>query len=277
MRKTLLLTVILLTAFGANAQSTAADTAALTKLLNEFLAGASRNDAAIHDRFWADDLVYTGSGGTRRDKVELMKGVRSAPPPKPDDPKSNYSAQDVRIKIYGTTAVIAFVLVNNVTDGDKARTDYFLNTGTFVKRKGKWAVVAWQATRVPRGEDVAKQQVADAESVFHKAFLNGDAKALMAVTDETFVWTHNTGRLITRQQVSDWLGTGKLKYSRIENRSVTINIYGDAAVVRGISSRQHILYPDGTGPDAAPLETFYTITLVNKGGVWKVVAMQTGR
>src|SRR5258707_993232 len=51
--------VLLLLALGAIAQtapSTAKDAAELTKLLNEFLAGASRNDAAVHDRFWADDV-----------------------------------------------------------------------------------------------------------------------------------------------------------------------------------------------------------------------------
>ncbi|HEU0106862.1 MAG TPA: hypothetical protein VFT38_11870, partial [Vicinamibacteria bacterium] len=36
-----------------------ADEAELTRLLREFLAGASRNDAAAHERFWAEDLIYT--------------------------------------------------------------------------------------------------------------------------------------------------------------------------------------------------------------------------
>jgi len=31
----------------------------------------------------------------------------------------------------------------------KAETVYFRNTGTFLKRNGKWQAVAWQATRVP--------------------------------------------------------------------------------------------------------------------------------
>ena len=43
----------------------ATDAPELTKLLQDFLAGAGRNDAAMHDRFWADDLIYTGSAGRR--------------------------------------------------------------------------------------------------------------------------------------------------------------------------------------------------------------------
>jgi hypothetical protein len=65
------------------AQTPAPDAAELRKLLNDFLAGASRSDPAMHDRFWADDLIYTRSAGRRVTKVDVMRDVRSAPAPKP--------------------------------------------------------------------------------------------------------------------------------------------------------------------------------------------------
>src|SRR5207237_8685293 len=52
---------------------TAPDADELTKLLKDFLAGASRNDAAVHDRFWADDLIYTASAGRRIWKADIMR------------------------------------------------------------------------------------------------------------------------------------------------------------------------------------------------------------
>jgi hypothetical protein len=76
----------------AAAAQTAPDAAELTRLLNDFLAGASRNDPAVHDRFWADDLIYTRSAGRRVNKDEIMRDVRSAPAPKPSDPKTIYTA-----------------------------------------------------------------------------------------------------------------------------------------------------------------------------------------
>lgn len=127
----------------------APDADALRALLDEFLAGASRNDAAVHDRFWAEDLVYTRSVGVRMGKQELMAGVRSAPPPQPEDPKSVFTAEDVRVQQYGDTAVVAFRLVGTTSDGKATEVAKFLNTGTFVKRDGRWQVVAWQSTRVP--------------------------------------------------------------------------------------------------------------------------------
>lgn len=147
--KTLPLLLLLFLAAAANAQ-TAKDSAVLTALLNEFLDGAGRNDADIHDRFWAEDLIYTRGSGQRTNKAEIMKSVRSAPPPKPDAPKMVYSAEDVIIRQYGNTAVVAFRLVGTTarTDGS-TETLKFYNTGTFVKRKGRWQAVAWQATPIP--------------------------------------------------------------------------------------------------------------------------------
>lgn len=148
--------VIFMTAALLPAQA-APDGAELTRLLNEFLAGAGRNDAAVHDRFWAEDLIYTRSAGSRINKEELMNGVRSAPLRKPGDPVTAYTAEDVRIQQYGNAAVVAFKLVGNTTHPDGTKTfSNHLNTGTFIKRKGKWQVVAWQATTVPRPEKPAE-------------------------------------------------------------------------------------------------------------------------
>ena len=136
----------------SHAQS-AKDAPELTRLLNEFLAGASVNDATVHDRFWAEDLIYTRSAGVRINKAELMKGVRNAPTPKPDDPKTVYTAEDVQIHQYGDTAVVAFRLVANTNKNGVTEVSNYLNTGTFVKRAGHWQVVAWQSTVVPKSQN----------------------------------------------------------------------------------------------------------------------------
>jgi ketosteroid isomerase-like protein len=131
---------------------TAPDAAELTRMLNEFLAGAGRNDAAVHDRFWADDLIYTRSAGVRTNKEEIMKGLRApAAPRKETDPVTVFTAEDIRIQQYGNAAVVAFKLVSTTTKADGTKTvGNNLNTGTFIKRNGKWQVVAWQSTVVPK-------------------------------------------------------------------------------------------------------------------------------
>ena len=132
------------------------DAAELTKLLHEFLAGASRNDAAMHDRFWAEDVIYTSALGVRRGKAEIMANVRSPEPPKPEDGTTVYTAEDIRIQQYGDTALVAFRLVATTDKGGAKEVANYLNTGTFLKRAGKWQVVGWQATKMPAETDAKK-------------------------------------------------------------------------------------------------------------------------
>jgi hypothetical protein len=141
-----LFVLVLLAAAGvARAAEPAPDAAELTRLLNEFLAGASRDDIKVHERFWADDLIYTRSAGVRTNKREILDSVRAGPE-SPGEPPVTYSAEDIRIQQYGDTAIVAFRLVGK-TAGDHPQTQYFLNTGTFLKRNGEWRAVAWQATK----------------------------------------------------------------------------------------------------------------------------------
>jgi hypothetical protein len=135
----------------------ASDTDELTSMLNEFLAGAATESA--HERFWADDLIYTSSSGTRTNKAEIMQGFAAANDDaetvaensESEEPGPVYTAEDIQIQLHGTTAVVAFRLVGTTTRTSDASPEVqqYFNTGTFVKRDGMWKVVAWQATIIP--------------------------------------------------------------------------------------------------------------------------------
>ncbi len=262
---------------GATTGAPAPDVAELTRLLKEFLAGASRNDAAVHDRFWADEVVYTGSSGRRVGKPDIMADVRAAAPPKPGAPATTYTAEDIRIQQYGDTAVIAFRLVGTSGGDGGARVANYLNTGTFLKRNGQWRAVAWQATRTPGPAGEASRDVITAQSALHRAILAADVKALEALADDSFVWTDRTGEQMTRAELLDVLGSGRLKYSKLDTTDVTVSLYGDTAVVRGVSLRQRAVSPGSPTGDAAPFTALYTQTLVERGSGWKAVAMHSSR
>lgn len=262
----------------AAAESPAPAAAELTRLLNEFLAGASRSDAAVHERFWADDLVYTRSAGRRIGKADILKDVRSAPKGKPGDPTTAYSAEDVRIQQYAQTAIVAFRLVGTTKNGARTDVSHFLNTGTFVERSGKWQAVAWQSTRMARPEEDVKRDVAAAQAAFDQALLTADVGGLEALLDAGFVWTQRNGDQVTRQQLLDQLKSGQLKYGQLATGSVTVSAHGDTAVVRAVTTRQRTAVPGASGTaDAASFTAFLTVTYVNDGGGWKAVAMHSSR
>ena len=274
-----LLSVVLTLLFlsAATFSQTAPDAADLTKLLNDFLAGAGRNDVSMHDRFWAEDLIYTGAAGRRVGKADIMKDLRSSPTSS-NQQKITYSAEDVRIQQYGTTAIVAFRLVAKVESANSTDVTRYFNTGTFLKRDGKWQVVSWQATRLPRAEAETKKDLAAAEEILNKATLAADTKTLELVLDESFIWTQQAGEQITRQQFLENLRSGRLKYAELENRNVNISVAGDTAIIRGMTVRRRSSVPSSPGAaDTAPFTAFYTLTLVNRGGAWKAVALHTSR
>ena len=241
----------------ALAQTTAPDAAELTKLLNDFLAGASRNDPAAHERFWADDLIYTRSAGRRVNKAEIMHDVRSAPAPKPDDPKTIYTAEDIRIQQYGNTAIVAFRLVATTEVDGAKQVQNLLNSGTFLKRNGKWQVVNWQSTRMPRTEEENRKDVAATVAAFRQAFVASDVKKFTGLTDPGFVWTQGA-KEVTREQLIAGMKLVAMNGFKLEAPDDTIAIYGDTAVVRGqVAGVRH------------------TMTLVSQAGAWKIVALQT--
>jgi hypothetical protein len=126
----------------------ASDVDDLNDMLEEFLAGVTK--AETHERFWADDLIYTSSRGTRTTKADIMSGFVTADEEQDDEPGPVFSAEDVQIQVYGDTAIVAFRLVATPPVGaEEMGVQNYLNTGTFLRRDDVWRAVAWQATIVP--------------------------------------------------------------------------------------------------------------------------------
>jgi hypothetical protein len=142
--------LFMLSIVGSAAESN--DVEDLTAMLDEFLANAGV--AEVHEQFWADDLIYTSSRGTRTNKAEIMAGFSESGNEESEEDDSAgpvYTAEDAQIHVYGDTAVVAFKLVATPPDASVVLT--YFNTGTFLRRNGKWKVVAWQATAMPVGID----------------------------------------------------------------------------------------------------------------------------
>ena len=129
----------------ASAQTKATED--VTALLHEFILNAGNGDRAIFDKFFADDVIYTRATGAVITKASIMEGLGKPAPA--SEGKSSYSAEDVTVHEYGDTVIVAFRLVERTEHADgKVETSHYRNTGTFLRRNGRWQVVAWQATKI---------------------------------------------------------------------------------------------------------------------------------
>ena len=89
-------------------QSLAPDGPVLTRMLNEFLAAASRMTPPLMSDSGRRPDLHSWCGHSAG-KAELMKGVRSSTPIKVgEQPPAVFTAEDIRIQQYGNVAVVAF-------------------------------------------------------------------------------------------------------------------------------------------------------------------------
>jgi ketosteroid isomerase-like protein len=119
----------------------------VTALLREFIAAAGGGDPAIFDKFFASDVIYTRATGAVITKADIMESLKKPAPA--SEGKSSYSAEDITVHEYGDTVIVAFQLVGRTEKpGGSVDTAHYRNTGTFLRRNGRWQAVAWQATRI---------------------------------------------------------------------------------------------------------------------------------
>ena len=126
--------------------------AEITALLTSFLSPEQNSTRAAHERFWADELVYTSSAGEVTNKAEILKSFDEVPragTAKESEAEPVYSAEDILVRSYGERgemAALTFRLVARAADGT---IQSYRSSGTLLRRGGQWQAITWQATKVP--------------------------------------------------------------------------------------------------------------------------------
>jgi ketosteroid isomerase-like protein len=102
-------------------------------------------DVAALERLLGDDLTYTHSTGWVETKAQHLESVRTG--------ALKYEKMEhsgVQARVYGAAAVLtgrSDVRVRSPRGGIIEMQIRF--TGVYVKRAGRWQLVAWQSTRIP--------------------------------------------------------------------------------------------------------------------------------
>jgi ketosteroid isomerase-like protein len=147
LRRVAMILVVLCSAAAARSVAQTKATEEVTALLREFISNAGSGDRAIFDKFFADDVIYTRATGTVITKASIMEGLGKPAPA--SEGKSSYSAEDITVHEYGDMVIVAFRLEGRTEHADgKVETAHYRNTGTFLRRNGRWQAVAWQATKI---------------------------------------------------------------------------------------------------------------------------------
>ena len=106
-------------------------------------AAAISADVAALGELLAPELSYVHSGGNLETKDEYIEAIRSG--------KYKYKKIDlegVRVREYGDTAVVTGKATIDLTSSGNEVHSVIRFLDVWVKRAGKWQMVAWQSTRL---------------------------------------------------------------------------------------------------------------------------------
>ena len=115
------------------------------KLERQWLDAYEQHDSEAMNRIVADDFIITFPNGTMQTKPQLMSMIAK---PNPSSPKMRFYTEDVRSRSYGDTVILmGRVVTEYERDGKKVK-EQSRYTDTYVKRNGRWQVVASHLSNV---------------------------------------------------------------------------------------------------------------------------------
>lgn len=128
---------------------------------------------------------------------------------------------------------------------------------------------AMAATPSHTGDEAAVRKV---EQALCDAIQSGDAATIARLEDETYTLTNTHGEVSTRADDIADAKKGDIRYSEFRNHDTTVRLYGDAAIVLGVTS----LAGTASGKPFA-LDAKFTDTYVRRADGWKIAASHATR
>ena len=133
--------VVLMIGLQSQPQPETPEVKELTRLESVWNEAHEKGDAGALERLWADDLEVTVPRMPVMSKSEVLGFARSG-----RMKFQRYQTSDLKVRVYGDAAVVSGRLQRTRTLGDKTVNDDWRFTKLYVRREGRWQVVAFHAS-----------------------------------------------------------------------------------------------------------------------------------
>ena len=104
------------------------------------------------------------------------------------------------------------------------------------------------------------------------AFLKADLTAAEALLAPGFTLVNSSAVVQTREEVLAEIRNGDPRYDEFRNHSMSARVYGDAAIVQGITTVKGV-----AGGQAFDINVRFTDTLIRERGQWRLVVSHVTR
>src|SRR5437763_10526050 len=117
----------------------------IRRLEREWFDSYVRGDRAAFDRIVADDALMTYGNGKVGNKSEAIAEIKA-----PADASYSLTSDDVQVRLYADTAIVTGRVTEKGTFNGRSLNSQSRYTDVWVRRNGRWQVVAAQSTRLPQ-------------------------------------------------------------------------------------------------------------------------------
>ena len=126
-----------------NLQSKSAVEQEIQLLHQEYGHAQLTNDIVMLERIWADDHTFTNSFGVVQTKAERLADAKSGA-----RKIISFHLDDIQVRLYGDTAVVTSRGTGTMQLHGQELSLQARGIDVYVKKGGRWQVVAAQATRI---------------------------------------------------------------------------------------------------------------------------------
>jgi uncharacterized protein (TIGR02246 family) len=114
---------------------------AVQKLERDWLNAYEQHDEKAMDAIVAEDFTITFPNGSMQTKAQIMTSIKR--PRSPGGPAMKFHTEEVRARVYGDTVILTGRVVTEYQrDGQTTSKEEQRYTDTWVRRNGRWQVVA---------------------------------------------------------------------------------------------------------------------------------------
>jgi len=261
-----LMTIVLLTIVSAGSvfAQNAADEQELIKLDKEWSAAMNRGDRDTLNRIVADDFT------TRNGNWNKAQYIEQAMKDKADDDLNlkNAAAEQLNYSVKFKGAEIAVMTHFTIGKGEykgKSFTNYNRSFHVWMKRGGRWQVVATETSPVPDG-----QVLRQIEREWGVAIKSKDKAWFERSLADEYTAIGSSGQVRNKaEDIAEMLSnTDTVTTDELSQMKVQVN--GDTATVIG---RQHLVGKDKNG--SFDRNYIFTDTFVRRDGRWQVISSQS--
>lgn len=115
------------------------------RLERAWLDAYERRDVEAMNRIVADDFTITFPGGEIQSKAQVVSSLKGSAGPSP-----KFYTEDVRSRAYGDTVILIGRVIAEWEQAGKKVREQSRYTDTYVRRQGRWQVVASHLSNVPK-------------------------------------------------------------------------------------------------------------------------------